>query len=58
VNREQDKTDFDKAAVWRAAHQRRAEDLGAWLGALPSEQTAKAKETAPAYPAAGQPQPI
>lgn len=55
---EQDKTDFDTAAVWRNAQQRRAEDLVTWLSALPAKQPAKANEAALAYPAAGQPRPI
>jgi hypothetical protein len=57
VMKNEQHADFDSASIWRAAHQRRAEDLGGWFGALPAKQIVQAKEADQPYPAA-QPQPI
>ena len=53
MNDQQNRTDFGTADVWRAAQERRGEDLGGWLGAFIERRRlqAKAEEPVPSYPA-------
>jgi hypothetical protein len=51
MEREPIKTDIDGLAdIWRSAEQRRAEDIGAWLGELFGPQRLKTSGAASAYP--------
>jgi hypothetical protein len=51
MEREQKKTDSDSLAeVWRNAEQRRAQDIGAWLGDVFKKRRLKASDADAAYP--------
>jgi hypothetical protein len=52
MERERNKTDPDDLAeIWRSAQQRRAEDIGAWLGHFfERRRRLKASDTGVSYP--------
>jgi hypothetical protein len=50
MEREQDKTDFDTADIWRRAQQRREEDIGTCIANYFEKRRLKAASTTAPYP--------
>lgn len=50
MEREEDKTEFDTAEVWRKAQRRREEDIGTWLGNYFEKRRLRAADAVASYP--------